>query len=170
MSETNRYGFDLRFRSNIVDGERAASVALMAAGFVSGQPLAWTASGWVKGSAEDVVYFPMASRDDYLNQSPKIEDTQQDGTPVIGVVGGTNIARMEGGTSLTVKSLPFKATPGSGNWTVGDKLYIASDGLWDNQPAGVGDPFYGEVNEIEGVASEATALVALITSFPSTVY
>lgn len=170
MSETNRYGFLLMFRSNILDGEREASAALMAAGFVSGQPLAWTGSGYVKADAGDVLYFPHVSRDDVLNQSPKIEDTQQAGTPVLAVSAGTVIAKMEGGKSMTVFSLPFKAAPSSGNWTVGDKLYIAADGLWDNQPAGVGDPFYGEVNAIEGDTDDATALVALLTSFPTTVY
>jgi hypothetical protein len=170
MSETNRYGLDLMFRSNILDGERAASEALMAAGFVSGQPLAWTGSGYVKADPGDVIYIPLVSRDDLLNQSPKIEKTAQAGSPVMGVVGGTNIFRMEGGVSLTVRSLPFKATPSSGNWTVGDKLYIASDGLWDNQAAGVGDPFYGEVNAIEGDTDDATALVVIATSFPTTVY
>jgi len=167
MSETNRYGFDLRFRSNILDGERHASEVLMSAGFVSGQPLVWSASGWIKASAGDVVFFPFVSRDDVLNQSPKIEKELQEGTPVLGVVGGVNIARMEGGISKTEHALPFKATPCSGNWAVDDKLYINGDNLLDNAPETEGDPYYGVVTEFEGDSDDATAIVAVLNSFPT---
>lgn len=167
MSETNRYGFDLRFRSNILDGERHASEALMSGGFVSGQPLVWSAAGWVKASAGDVVYFPLVNRDDILNQSPKIEKELQEGTPVLGVVGGVNIARMEGGVSKTEPGLPFVAEPSSGTWTVGDKLYINGDHLLDNEPEEEGDPYYGEVIEVEGATDNATALVVILNSFPT---
>lgn len=165
MSETNKTGCAVQFVGGFRDGERAASAALMAAGFPSGQALAWTGSGWAKASANDYVAIAMMGLDDVNIQSPLIEGTQQAGqTPNLPVAIGTNMILMEGSKVNGTLSYPFLQTPtgGGGSWTVGDKIYLTAANLWNNTFILATDQAYGEVVEIVGNATSATALRVLI--------
>jgi len=164
MSETNKTGCAVQFLGGFRDGERAASAALMAAGFPSGQALAWTAAGWAKAAANDFIAVAMMGLDDVNIQSPLVEGTQQAGqTPNVPAAIGTNMVHMEGSKVNGTLATPFLATPtgGGGSWTVGDKIYLDGSNLFDNAPVAPTDVAYGEVIEIVGNATAATALRVL---------
>lgn len=166
MSETNRYGIDVRFRSGYTDGESVASSALISSGWAAGQALAVASTGLIKAVAGALVSLALAGYDELRAQSPFVEGTRAESTPVVPRLLGTAEVRMEGsyvGGSLV---LPFKATPTSGTWAVDDKLYIAADGTWDNTPASEGDPHYGRLKGFEGLATAATAIIAVLQEMP----
>lgn len=167
MSETFRYGCEVRFRGGYLNGERAVSTALMTAKFPSGKPLAWAAGGWVAAVPGDYIAVALMGSDHVLNQSPMIESTRQAGSPVLPVAQGLCEFRMEGCEVADVLTLPFLATPGLGSWTPGDLLYISATGKWDNVVAVAGDPSYGEVVSVEGAATAATALVVTLSEKPT---
>lgn len=167
MSETFKYGCEVRFRGGYLNGERVVSTALMTAKFPTGKPLAWSAGGWVAAVPGDYIAIALMGSDHVLYQSPMIENTRQAGSPVLPVAQGLCEFRMEGCEVADVLTLPFLATPGLGSWTVGDLLYISADGKWNNVVAVAGDPSYGEVVSIEGAATAATALVVTLSEKPT---
>lgn len=158
VKEINKLGCTVLFRSLPSDGERPVSTTLMGTGFPSGAPVKWTVNGWIAAVDGDKIAVIERGSDDVNLQSPFIEANRQAGSPVAPVAHGAFQAQLEGSKVATVLTLPFKATPTSGTWAAGDKIYIAADGKWDNTPVGGSSPIYGYLVDYMGQATNATGL------------
>ena len=153
----------LFLEGGFIDGERTLATA--AADYVAGMAAKITVNG-VDVAVTRNTTLGLFKNDKGVDGSTKsgeqVGDAPVAGTKKASILQGSILVKMTRGTLLAgTTSTPWKLTPsgGGGNWTVGDDLFVAADGRWDNAPQATELPL-GSVVEAPTAGDDKTTMVA----------
>jgi hypothetical protein len=132
--------------SGWLDGEHPIDTA--GTDHVAGQAAKLTASGWELALLpKDVLGVFKNDMVDEVAGGPQAADAPAAGYSNGTVVMGENKLELSPGFLKTgATQTPFKY-PGTHTWAIGNRIFLATDGTWDNAPGTTNDPPFGVVTK-----------------------
>lgn len=150
-----------------LDGDN--NMAPKALPHVAGMPAKVTADGYdlAKLPSEAIGTFKNDQRVTKSTGTVVGDQILADGPFPCTVVKGANKHKMTGGVlpdGTTAYPYEFPPTGGGGKWAPGQKVYVSTNGKWDNAPAAANDPAFGSVEQ-EGAPAVVTDGLIVTLSF-----